>query len=328
MKKFFVVLIGILLVFTMIPATAFGGTKNLCYVDLLNREVGDFVYARDSVTKFRGDGEKEVLVETFITLADHPEWDVSAGDVYSDHLVLFLKMNHDIITPVDAIIDEIIIDEEAGVYTYKLHEVVHPDGYKYPSAKFEDVEQASWYTPHINYVVEKGIMNGMSATMFGVEEATTRGMIVTILYRISGEQVTQQEIDAMQFTDVDPNYYYRDAIAWASSKGIVMGTTTTTFSPDNNITREQMVTMLFRYVKYLGHEADERKSLEGFADYKNVMPYAVDAMEWANATGIISGISEYIENITIKKIAPQGETTRAEAATFIHRLCDRYRINK
>lgn len=115
---------------------------------------------------------------------------------------------------------------------------------------FTDVNTDDWFAEAVQYMLDNEMMNGTSATTFGPNTTTTRGMIVTILYRLEGEP----DAAASSFTDVASNMYYADAINWAAANGIVNGITTTTFGPDNAITREQMAAILYRYAQYKGYE--------------------------------------------------------------------------
>ena len=191
-----------------------------------------------------------------------------------------------------------------------------------PTEHFKDVDQTSaWYHLDLDYVVEHGIMNGTSTTEFSPEETTTRGMIVTMLYRMSGESVTAADKAACPFVDVDPGYYYADAIAWAYKTGVVNGTSKTTFEPDAEITREQMVTMLHRYADYFGDDVEARGDISSFSDANSVSPYAVEALQWGYAEGLLKGDFETSTgNVLIK---PQGAIPRCQAAAFIHRYCEK-----
>ncbi len=177
---------------------------------------------------------------------------------------------------------------------------------------FTDVKKADWFHESIDYAYQNGLMNGVSSTAFAPQETTTRAMIVTILWRLEGSPPMS---DQTAFLDVPRNQWFSHAIAWASSSGIVNGYSETQFGPNDNITREQLVTILYRYTKQKGKISAEttKASLAHFTDCASVNAYAIDAMQWAYAQGVIQGI----DSTTLR---PQGEATRAQTATFFMRF--------
>ena len=175
---------------------------------------------------------------------------------------------------------------------------------------FNDVNAGDWFYEYVAYVYNNGIMDGVDSGVFSPNTATTRGMVVTVLYRLYGEPAVRGD---SSFTDVAPGAYYADAVAWASNAGIVNGTSGTTFSPNDLVTREQFAAMLYRYMQYTGADTSARASLSGFADAGKVSPYAADAVAWAVTEGILNGRSA-------TEIAPQGNCTRAEVAAMITRV--------
>lgn len=176
---------------------------------------------------------------------------------------------------------------------------------------FTDVNTDDWFAEAVQYMLDNEMMNGTSATTFGPNTTTTRGMIVTILYRLEGEP----DAAASSFTDVASNMYYADAINWAAANGIVNGITTTTFGPDNAITREQMAAILYRYAQYKGYDVTASNDLGSYTDASQISAYATTAMQWANAEGLITGN-------TTTTINPIGNATRAEVATILMRFCE------
>ena len=136
------------------------------------------------------------------------------------------------------------------------------------------------------YVSENGLMSGVDADHFGPSWNTTRGMITTILWRMEGKP----DAGAVPFTDVDADMYYADAIAWAAEKGIVSGYGDT-FGPDDNITREQLASILWRYAKYKGYDVSvgENTNILSYEDAFDISEYAIPAMQWACGAGIIRG---------------------------------------
>lgn len=177
--------------------------------------------------------------------------------------------------------------------------------------KFVDVETTDWYSEAVDYVVDKGLMAGVSETSFGPSIDTTRGMIVTILYRLEKEPT----VGAASFNDVSSDQYYADAVAWASANGIVAGYGNGNFGPNDAITREQLVSILFRYAEYKGYDLTKRADLSAFLDQANISGYAVDAMSWANAMGLVNGVSDTM-------IAPSNSAVRAQVAMIFMNFCE------
>lgn len=173
---------------------------------------------------------------------------------------------------------------------------------------FTDVK-GEWYTPYVEDLYARGLINGMTSTTFEPETELTRGMFATLLWRAAGEPAVEEP---STFTDVDAKQYYSTAIAWAQDAKVVNGVTPTTFVPDASITREEMVTMLYRVVGEEETDADLTK----FSDANTVSEYAVDAMKWAVSVEVIQGD----RNGTTLTLDPQGNTTRAEAAAVLSRF--------
>ena len=175
---------------------------------------------------------------------------------------------------------------------------------------FYDVASDDWFYEDVAYVYENGLMNGMGEGQFGPQGTTTRGMIVTILYRQAGSPAASGN----PFTDVDPGQYYAEPIAWAASHGIVNGISATTFAPDAPITREQMATILYRYAQYQGEDVSDQGNLSAFADADTISAYAKQAMAWANGAGLINGVEG-------NRLNPTGQAVRCQAAAILHRFC-------
>ena len=170
---------------------------------------------------------------------------------------------------------------------------------------FGDVPQNSWFADAVKYVSENKLMNGTSTTAFAPNENMSRAMLATVLYRMSGE--TSEA--GSSFGDVSSSAYYAAAVSWASSKGIVNGTGADVFSPNANITREQLAVMLYRYAGEPSVSAD----LSAYTDTVDISPYASKAVEWCVAKGILSGKSA-------TRLAPQDTATRAECAAMLQRF--------
>ena len=179
-------------------------------------------------------------------------------------------------------------------------------------ADFIDVASDAWYADAVQYVYENGMMSGTSETTFSPDLTTTRGMIVTILYRMENEPAVT---GTTAFTDVAADQYYANAVAWAAQNGIVSGITATTFAPNNAITREQMAAILYRYAQFKGYDVSAKADLSVYTDAAQVSTYATDAMAWANGAQLITGTSQ-------ATLTPAGNATRAQVATILMRFCE------
>ena len=178
---------------------------------------------------------------------------------------------------------------------------------------FANVPSGSWYYDDVAYVYDTGLMTGLTATAFGPNLSTTRGMIVTILWRMENEPAAKH---GCPFADVRRGSYYEQAIAWASENGIVTGFDASTFAPDRAITREQLAAILFRFAAYRGMDAVTlRENLSSFQDQAAISAYAVSALNWAVGEGLMQGTGD--------KLEPTGSATRAQVAAMLRRFIQR-----
>lgn len=182
-------------------------------------------------------------------------------------------------------------------------------------ANFADVAADAWYADAVQYVYENGMMSGTSETTFSPDVTTTRGMIVTILYRLEGSPDLSNENLGYPYADVDANAYYADAVYWARQNGIVSGMSAEQFAPNNAITREQMAAILYRYAQFKGYDVSAKADLSVYTDAAQVSTYATDAMAWANGAQLITGTSQ-------ATLTPAGNATRAQVATILMRFCE------
>ena len=178
-----------------------------------------------------------------------------------------------------------------------------------PTAQFEDLSSDAWYHEYTDFVIRSGLMVGISDTRFAPDLTTTRGQLVTILYRMAGKPETAGE---NPFVDVAGGRYYTKAVIWAAEQGIVLGVDADHFAPNQPITREQMVAMLYRYAVFCGIPTTATGDLSQFPDGNRVSRYAVTAMEWAVETGLIQGMDGTLN--------PRGEATRVQIAAVITRF--------
>ena len=179
--------------------------------------------------------------------------------------------------------------------------------------RFSDVSTGSWYYDAVQYVYDAGLMSGTESYVFSPDSATTRGMIVTILYRLEGSPVC----GSASFSDVSSGKYYAQAVAWAAENGIVSGYSASRFGPENTITREQLAAILYRYAAYKGYDVSVLASLTGYADNNLVTGYAKTPFAWAVQTGIISGTGA-------NRLSPSAGATRAQVAAMLMRFCQSY----
>lgn len=179
---------------------------------------------------------------------------------------------------------------------------------------FSDVKTDDWFCSAVNYVVGKKLFNGVSDNEFAPNDSLTRAMLVTILYRLDGEPETEI---GEGFADVESGAYYEKAVAWAKANGIVNGITDSEFAPNNNITREQIASIIYRYAKYKGYDVSvgEDTNILSYEDANKISDWAVAAIQWACGAGLINGRTE-------STIVPDGTATRAEAAAIMQRFSE------
>lgn len=180
---------------------------------------------------------------------------------------------------------------------------------------FVDVPETHWARKAVAWANDKGLFSGTSGTTFGPGISTTRGMVVTVLWRMEKEPSVMQHT---AFADVSTDAYYGKAVDWANKDGVVMGYGNGLFGPSNTITREQMAAILYRYAQLKGYDLSKRIELDSFTDGGKTAGYAKTAMEWAVANNLISGKENNI-------LDPNGNATRAEVATILMRFTEQNR---
>ena len=185
-----------------------------------------------------------------------------------------------------------------------------------PQMNFSDVTEADWFYDSVAYVFQNGLMTGTSETTFSPNLTTNRAMLVTILYRLEG---SPEAPSWSPFGDVPAGEYYAAPVAWAAWHGIVTGKTTTSFAPQDPITREQMAAILYRYAGYKGYDRSRQGNLSQFADQDQIQDYARAALSWANGEGLITGKGAGI-------LDPQGPATRAQVAAILQRFCEKFAL--
>lgn len=229
-------------------------------------------------------------------------------EVYRDHCkdeiyAAFLRTEEGMVPPEEA-------GSESGIRTINFTQTK-------PSARFTDISN-HWAYSAISYMLNNGLMSGMTAYKFEPNTNITRAMFVSLLYRLAGRpNVSLSASSSNSFSDVrDQNSYYYYAVAWASSNGIVSGYTDGTFKPDNLVTREQCASFLYRFARYKNLNLNySNSSLNQFTDVGQVSSYALIPMKWAVSRGIMSGT-------TTTTLSPQTTCTRAMSAQLLKKLID------
>ena len=198
-------------------------------------------------------------------------------------------------------------DKEETEETDKTEETTTPE-----TITFSDVKESDWFYKGVSYVVENGMMNGMGDNQFAPNAPLTREMLAVVLYNMEKQP---ESTGVNPFADVKADMWYTDAIVWANANGIVAGYDDSTFGLGDSITREQLAAILYRYAQLKGYDVTEKADLTGYTDSASISSYAVEAMQWANANGIVNGMTE-------TTLAPQGTATRAQVATMLMNFCE------
>ena len=227
----------------------------------------------------------------------------AGGDTY--YAFAAASVNYDLGLSMDEVVMDYITSELKGVVSKAQYGETDN---RIHTISYNDVKAGDWYANAVNYVTLTGLMNG-TGDGFSPNLAINRGMMVTVLYRMAGSpEVTAEN----PFTDVPADTWYTDAVIWASENGITAGTSETTFSPTNSLTREQLATILYRYADTMGDNVAVSGNLNAYTDKDKVGSYAVTPMTWAVEHGIITGT-------TGTTLSPKSTTTRAQVAVMLHR---------
>lgn len=206
------------------------------------------------------------------------------------------------------------------VYTFTMPASAVKVGVSYVKAtetpsetKFNDVSANDWFASAVDYVTGKGMMNGTADNTFSPKANTTRGMVVTVLYRLENQPSTS----VASFTDVASGAYYANAVAWANANGIVSGYGSGKFGPNDKVTREQLAAILYRYAQYKKYDVSvgEDTNILSYDDAQSISSYAIPAIQWACGAGVVTGKSG-------SKLDSKGNATRAEVAAMLMRFCE------
>lgn len=181
-----------------------------------------------------------------------------------------------------------------------------------PPNPFTDLEY-QWAKEEILAAYYAGLFKGVSETEFAPDLDITRAMFVTVLYRMAGSPPVAST--GGKFMDVSEQAYYANAVAWASQTGITRGTGDDRFSPDLSISRQELMTMLFRYAEYSGRDTSDRRTLENVADVHEIAPWATEAVSWAYAQRLLNGYPD-------DTVRPLNTASRAQTAAILCRYED------
>ena len=218
-----------------------------------------------------------------------------------------------------------LTDLGSGKYTFKMPSAKVSVGFKTtadqpcdggkdcPSAPFTDVDTAKWYHLSVDYVLTHKMMNGVSGRAFAPNANLTRGMLVQILYNLEGKP----KGTAANFSDVQADAWYAEAVGWAASNKVVTGYADGTFRPNAAVTREQAAAILYRYAKSKGIDVSvgENTNILSYVDVQQASEYAIPALQWAVGAGVLNGKNG-------SRLAPTGTATRAEIAAIMQRWCE------
>lgn len=228
----------------------------------------------------------------------------AGGDTY--YAFSAAESGYDTGIPLDQVVMDYITEELDGTVTAARY---GQTANRIHTISYNDVTAGDWFTPDVIYVTLTGLMNG-TGDGFSPNNNINRAQLVTVLYRMAGQpEVTGEN----PFTDVPDGQWYTDAVLWAAENNITDGTSETTFSPNNPLTREQMATFFYRFANFeAGEPIEVTGDLSGYTDADLVADYAVDAMTWAVGEGVISGIGN-------NTLAPDNTASRAQMATVLTR---------
>lgn len=206
---------------------------------------------------------------------------------------------------------------EDGKYTFKMPasavtvKAVFAEEGTVSELPFEDVKVEQWFYEAVKYVYDNELMNGISATEFNPNGLLTRGTIAQVLFNLEGADADAAAV----FDDVPADAWFADAVNWAAANNIVTGYGDGTFGPDNNITREQMAAILYRYAQFKGYDVSAKGDLTAFTDGDNVSEWATDALAWCVGAKLINGRDNGTVDAT-------GTATRAEIAQIFMNFCE------
>lgn len=211
---------------------------------------------------------------------------------------------------IDSIGKNVMVDETARISSRIL--AMSRAAVAAENNTYTDIKEGAWYEDAVNFAIVNGFMNGASANTFDPNGSMTRAMFVTVLARMDGEPLDNNATSV--FKDVPSGQWYTGAIAWATKSGLLYGVGDGKFDPNGILTREQTATLLYRYATREKLDIEPRNDLSGYKDYNKIGSYAMDALSWANAKGIVKGVSA-------TSLDPRGKCTRAQVSQMFMTFC-------
>ena len=281
---------------------------------------------------------RDALIEGYTLMVANEEVSpVVDADISEDSVVVIYKLNSNNMNmkAYDSAEDNpFAVGEDTEAYVYAVHGIYSNVVEYKPAASdsvqgtegeaacpfdnYVDVSATKWYHDGVHYCLENGLMVGVADNLFAPDAATTRGQLVTILWRLAGEPMVEI---AEGFNDVYAGDWYNNAVRWATETGIVKGYGDGYFGPSDIVTREQMVSILWRYAQYNGYDVSvgEETNILSYDDAFDISDYAVPAMQWACGSDMVNGMED---SNGMMILDPQGGTTRAQLATMMKHFCE------
>ncbi len=203
------------------------------------------------------------------------------------------------------------VKEEVKEEEEKEEEIIEPEKIEFTENTYSDVKKDDWYYEAVKYAYENNLMQG-TGSGFEPEEKMTRAMLVTVLYRLESPA---EKFKTSDFTDIEKGAWYEDSVLWAAENKIVTGVSDTEFAPNQELSREQLAVILYRYANLIGINTEANLNLDKYLDKEEISDWALDALIWANSADLINGIGE-------NELSPKTSATRAQIATILMRFCE------
>ena len=321
---------------TLTAAAALDGNRYYCVV---TDEIGQAVSSDQATLTVSTPAAPATAYPIELRLGDHGDVRLSRRWAQANETVTFVVEPEtgyqlDSLTVTDSKGSELALtDEGGGKYSFKMparrvvveavFTVILPDyaacdhGPDCPLYGFTDLNGNAWYHDGIHFCLEEGVMAGYGNDLFGPDDALSRAQLCQIVYNMESQPAVT---GGSAFTDVADGAWYLDAVTWAASQGIVGGYGGGLFGPEDNITREQLATILYRYAQAKGYDVSvgEDTNILSYTDVNDLAEYAIPAMQWACGAGVINGTGDG------STLTPQGNATRAQIATMLMRFCEEY----
>ena len=188
---------------------------------------------------------------------------------------------------------------------------------------FADISVGEWYVSAVQYVYDNGIMSGNNG-LFNPSGNITRAQVIATLYKLEGSPKVTDYRAVDEMVDVEAGQWYTDAVCWAYSVGVANGNATTKmFNTSNPVTRQQLATFFYNYAEFKGLDIETRTDISGMVGADKVASYALDTMQWAVGTGLITGSATTVNGVTVYDLKPTGTATRAQMASVLQKFCEK-----